>query len=220
MQGLLARLDGPVARGEEGRRGFAKARQGRHPHRIAEAREAHRGILWGCRACAPRRRAPRHSPAAPERQPAGGDARGGGAERSPLARGERFGRRELAGLFVSGIDAHGIGLGGAILRPPIPAASILSLLPGPSSTTTAALGSGAPRRVPGDVAGPDARLATARVVSSEYCGSHGSSAFGKQCPSGRSGCHARWLLLASQMRHQTYMRAKKAPISLENRGWM
>lgn len=47
--------------------GFAKAREGRHPHRIAGDEPISPRILWGCRACGAQRRVPGNSPAALER---------------------------------------------------------------------------------------------------------------------------------------------------------
>ena len=47
--------------------GFAKAREGRHPHRIAGDEPMPPEILWGCRACGAQRRVSGNSPAALER---------------------------------------------------------------------------------------------------------------------------------------------------------
>ena len=67
MQGLLARLVCRYAREAARSAGFAKAREGRHPHRIAGDEPMSPGILWGCRACGAQRRVPGNSPAALER---------------------------------------------------------------------------------------------------------------------------------------------------------
>ena len=67
MQGLLARLVCRYAREAVRSAGFAKAREGRHPHRIAGDEPMSLGILWGCRACGAQRRVPGNSPAALER---------------------------------------------------------------------------------------------------------------------------------------------------------
>ena len=67
MQGLLARLVCRYAREAVRSAGFAKAREGRHPHRIAGDGPMSPGILWGCRACGAQRRVPGNSPAALER---------------------------------------------------------------------------------------------------------------------------------------------------------
>ena len=84
MQGLLARLAGRYARDAARSAGFAKAREGRHPHRIAGDEPMSPGILWGCRACGAQRRVPGNSPAALERACGRwGSKRGGGGERSP-----------------------------------------------------------------------------------------------------------------------------------------
>lgn len=84
IQGLLARLAGRYARDAARSAGFAKAREGRHPHRIAGDEPMSPGILWGCRACGAQRRVPGNSPAALERACGRwGSKRGGGGERSP-----------------------------------------------------------------------------------------------------------------------------------------
>ena len=67
MQGLLARLVCRYAREAVRSAGFAKAREGRHPRRIAGDEPMSPGILWGCRACGAQRRVPGNSPAALER---------------------------------------------------------------------------------------------------------------------------------------------------------
>lgn len=67
MQGLLARLVSRYARDAAQSAGFAKTREGRHPHRIAGDEPMLPGILWGCRACGAQRRVPGNSPAALER---------------------------------------------------------------------------------------------------------------------------------------------------------
>lgn len=82
MQGLLARLAGRYAREVARSAGFAKAREGRHPHRITGDEPMSPGILWGCCACGASRatalrRLSRHA--------AGGVPRGGGRGALPLA---------------------------------------------------------------------------------------------------------------------------------------
>lgn len=67
MQGLLARLVCRYAREAARSAGFAKAREGRHPRRIAGGEPVSLGILWGCRACGAQLRVPGNSPAALER---------------------------------------------------------------------------------------------------------------------------------------------------------
>lgn len=80
----LLGLDAAVRGHEEGRGGFAKARQGRHLHRSPDPAAGRLGI------CGDVARVPRSdearatAPAADERLPAGGVARGGG-EGAPLA---------------------------------------------------------------------------------------------------------------------------------------
>ena len=77
----LLGLDAAVRGHDEGRGGFAKARQGRH--RFPDLAAGRLGICGGV-ARAPRSdEACATAPAADERLPAGGVARGGGEERSP-----------------------------------------------------------------------------------------------------------------------------------------
>ena len=90
MQGLLARLVCRYAREAARSAGFAKAREGRHPHRIAGDEPMPPGILWGCRACgAPRATAPRRLSG----HVAGGVRKGEEAGSAPLG---RLGEPELA----------------------------------------------------------------------------------------------------------------------------
>ena len=84
MQGLLARLVGRYAQEAVRSAGFAKAREGQHPHRIAGDEPMSPGILWGvaraARSGASRATAPRRLSG----HAAGGvSSRGGGGERSP-----------------------------------------------------------------------------------------------------------------------------------------
>ena len=86
MQGLLARLVCRYAREAARSAGFAKAREGRHPHRIAGDEPMSPGILWGCRACGAQRRVPGNSPAALERACGRWGPKGRRAGSAPLGR--------------------------------------------------------------------------------------------------------------------------------------
>lgn len=104
MQGFLARLVCRYAREAVRSAGFARAREGRHPHRIAGDELMSPGILWGCRACGAQRRVPGNSPAALERACGRwGSKRGGGGSGSRCA-GGTGGRSSTpkGGLFPAG----------------------------------------------------------------------------------------------------------------------
>ena len=83
MQGLLARLVCRYALEAARSAGFAKAREGWHPHRIAGDEPMPPGILWGCRACGAQQRVPGNSPAALERACGQWGPKGRRRERSP-----------------------------------------------------------------------------------------------------------------------------------------